>query len=73
MLSRNPRAEKSGFHLGPHGDPAIETLVVPQFRQGYAGSNTELELGHLGLLHEQMRDDHEAIWNICLDRLEETR
>lgn len=60
------------FTWAPYGDPAIETLVVLQFRPGLAGSNTELEISHLGLLHEQMRDDHEAIWNICLDRLEET-
>lgn len=60
------------FTWAPYGDPAIETLVVLKFRQGLANSNTELELSHLGLLHEQMRDDHEAIWDICLDRLEET-
>jgi uncharacterized protein YndB with AHSA1/START domain len=60
------------FTWAPYGDPAVETLVVLQFRQGLANSNTELELSHLGLLHEQMRDDHEAVWNICLDRLQET-
>jgi len=60
------------FTWAPYGDPAVETLVVLQFRQRIAKSNTELELSHLGLLHEQMRDDHEAVWNICLDRLEET-
>jgi Activator of Hsp90 ATPase homolog 1-like protein len=54
-------------------DAAVETLVVLQFRPSLAGSGTELELSHLGLLHEQMRDDHEAVWNICLDRLQETR
>ncbi|MBZ5546448.1 MAG: SRPBCC domain-containing protein [Acidobacteriia bacterium] len=67
---REPRS--LAFTWAPYGDPAIETLVVLQFRPGLAGSNTELKLSHLGLLHEQMRDDHEAIWNICLDRLEET-
>lgn len=71
-LSRDPRAAESGFQWAPYGDPAIETLVVLKFRRGLANSNTELELRHLGLLHEQMRDDHEAIWDICLDRLEET-
>ena len=60
------------FTWAPYGDPAVETLVVLKFHQGLANSNTELELSHLGLLHEQMRDDHEAVWNICLDRLEET-
>jgi len=60
------------FTWAPYGDPTIETLVVLKFRHGQANSNTELELSHLGLLHEQMRDDHEAIWDICLDRLEET-
>lgn len=60
------------FTWAPYGDAAVETLVVLQFRPSLAGSGTELELSHLGLLHEQMRDDHEAVWNICLDRLQET-
>jgi uncharacterized protein YndB with AHSA1/START domain len=59
------------FTWAPYGDAVVETLVVLQFRPSLAGSGTELELSHHGLLHEQMRDDHEAVWNICLDRLEE--
>jgi len=60
------------FTWAPYGDPAVETLLVLQFRPGLAGSNTELELSHLGLLHEQMCDDHEAVWNLFLDRLGQT-
>jgi uncharacterized protein YndB with AHSA1/START domain len=66
---REPRS--LAFTWAPYGDAAVETLVVLQFRPNLAGSGTELELSHLDLLHEQMRDDHEAVWNICLDRLEE--
>jgi len=67
---REPRS--LAFTWAPYGNAAVETLVVLQFRPSLAGSGTKLELSHLGLLHEQMRDDHEAVWSICLDRLEET-
>jgi hypothetical protein len=47
-------------------------LIILQFRQSFANATTSLELSQLGLLHEQMREDHQAVWDLCLDRLQET-
>lgn len=60
------------FTWPPYGDRRAETLVVLRFRHSFAKGASSLELTHLGLLHEQMRDDHQAVWNLCLDRFQET-
>ncbi len=64
--------ESLAFTWPPYGDKSAETLVVLHFRPGPAEGSSSVELSHSGLLHAQMRDDHQAVWDLCLDRLRET-